>query len=119
MAKEKVTEIMESENKEEKEQTQTVDRIIKFNKPFKFEGKEYTEVDLTKIDDLCAEDIKYIDRQFQRQGLSSVFKEMSIPYAMIVATKASSRPIEFFNKLPVCEAMKIKNLVAEVFFQGE
>lgn len=119
MAKEKVIEIMESENKEEKEQTQTVDRIIKFNKPFKFEGKEYTEVDLTKIDDLCAEDIKYIDRQFQRTGLVSSLKELTVTYAVIVATKASNMPIEFFNKLPLCEAMKIKNLVADVFFQEE
>ena len=57
-----ITPKTEAEDDEEEESL-----VIKLKKPYKFEGKEYTEIDLSGLEDLSAADMisvnKYLDRQ--------------------------------------------------------
>ena len=40
--------------------------LVKFSKAYRFEGKDYTEVDLSGMDDLSAEDMIAVDRYLTR-----------------------------------------------------
>lgn len=40
--------------------------LVKFSKAYRFEGKDYTEVDLSGMDDLSAEDMIAADRYLTR-----------------------------------------------------
>ena len=85
--------------------------VITFNKPYKFEGTEYNEIDLSKIEDLTAADLEAVDKIFITSGSVDALKEMSISYACILASKVASKPLEFFRNLPAKEGMKLKTLV--------
>lgn len=90
--------------------------IIKFNKPYKFEGTEYTEVDLSGLEDLTVKDLAAADKQFYAQGNVAASTETSIAYACIVAAKAAGKPVEFFENLPVNEGIKVKMEVVGFLF---
>ena len=92
--------------------------VIKFKKPYVFEGKEYTEIDLTALEDITAADMiatnKYMDRT--SAGTISIMPEISLEYACVLAAKAVKQPIEFFTNLPPKEALKVKNRVMGFLF---
>jgi len=92
--------------------------ILKFSKPYHFEDKTYTELDLSGLDSLTAEDMIAADKYLSRNGNFSVMPEMSLEYACFVASKATDLPIEFFRRLPPKDAIKVKNRVTN-FFYGE
>ena len=48
--------------------------LVKFSKAYRFEGKDYTEVDLSGMDDLSAEDMIAADRYLTRSGSFSVMR---------------------------------------------
>ena len=95
------------------QETEEESLVLKFRKPYKFEGQEYTEVDLT-AGDLCAV-AKLANREL---GVTPI-PEMTLPYAMYMAARASHRPVEFFKGLPPVEAMKLKNLVTGFLYGGD
>lgn len=85
--------------------------VVKFKAPYTFEGKEYTEVDLSGLEKLSAADLIEADKQFNSSGQIAMMNEVSLGYCLIVASKASGKPIEFFQKLPAPDAIKVKNTV--------
>jgi hypothetical protein len=92
------------------------DLILKFDKPYKFEGKEYKEVDLNGFEDVTADLLCGLERNFSKKGISSVQPEVSISYAVMLAAEVCELPIEFFNGLPGKEAIKLKNMVVNFFY---
>jgi hypothetical protein len=124
MAKEIMEAVIQEEEKTAGEST-TVEssdddnnRIVKFKKPYKFEGKEYTEIDLSGMEDLRASDMIAVDNYMRRTaGTTSVnmMPEVSMEYACVFASKATQLPIEFFTSLPSREALKVKNRVVGFF----
>ncbi|MEH7122113.1 hypothetical protein V7127_02590 [Bacillus sp. JJ1773] len=84
---------------------------IIFKKPYKFENTDYKEVDLSGLDDMKTSDLIDADVQFSTSGQFSVMNELSLGYAIIVASKASGKPVEFFEGLPATEGLKVKNVV--------
>lgn len=95
--------------------------IIRFKKPYTFEHKEYTEVDLSGLDDLTAADMIAVNKIMHRTsgGGIDVMPEVSLEYACMLASKATRMPIEFFTNLPPREAMKVKNRVMGFLFGTE
>ena len=95
--------------------------VVKFAKPYKFEGKEYTEVDLSGLEDISARDLikvsKYLDRS--SGGSTSVMPEITIEHALNVAALATQLPIEFFMGLPGKYSIRIKTRVVGFFFGAE
>ncbi|MCM3567849.1 phage tail assembly protein [Neobacillus mesonae] len=87
------------------------ENVVVFNKPVQFEGKEYKEVDLSGLDSLTAADLIEADKVFGTSGQFAVVNEMTLGYTLIVASRASNLPIEFFNQLPAREGLKVKNKV--------
>lgn len=95
--------------------------IIRFKKPYIFEHVEYTEIDLSGLDDLTAADMIAINKFMHRTsgGGIDVMPEVSMEYACMLASKATKKPVEFFTSLPPREAMKVKNRVMGFLFGSE
>lgn len=99
------------ETKIENVVNETEKRIVKFSKPYTFEGSEYTEVDLTEIDNLTGEDLINADKIFSSTGQMAMVNEVNLGYLLIVASTATKKPISFFEKLPARDTIKVKNTV--------
>ena len=92
-------------------------KIIEFDKAVEFEGETYNKIDLSKLDDLLAEDLLKIDKMYAKEGnIILTTSEMTLQYAVITASYITKLPIEFFNKLPAREAKKIKQVITNFFF---
>ena len=82
---------------------------VKLKKPYLFEGKEYTEIDL-ELDSLTGEDVESIFAQIEtvaKQNPSAPIVSTSWKY---YAARASKLPVEFFNKLPALDYLKLSGL---------
>ena len=91
---------------------------VTFNKPYRFEGDTYQSVDLSGIENIRAEDMSAADKYLTRSGNFSVMPEMTLEYALFIASRATGKPVEFFRGLPPKDALKVKNRVTS-FFYGE
>ncbi|KZL88715.1 phage tail assembly protein [Clostridium magnum] len=94
----------------------TNDLLIKFNKPYVFEGQSYTEIDLSSIENISTKDLVAVDKLFYQTGNIAPSSEMSLAYACIVASKAAGKPLEFFNQLPAKEGIKVKTAVVSFLY---
>ena len=113
--KENTTPITETAEDEEEESL-----LIKFHKPYKFEGNEYTEIDLSGLDDLSAQDMIAVNKHMKRTNPGiDVMPEVSLEYALNLAAKACKQPVEFFLNLPPKEAMRVKSCVTGFLFGSE
>jgi hypothetical protein len=95
--------------------------VIKLKKPYKFEGKEYTEIDLSGLEDISARDMIAVNKYMDRNGGTglSVMPEVSLEYACNLAARAAQLPVEFFLGLPGYVSMKVKNRVMGFLFGAE
>lgn len=92
--------------------------LIKLSKPYSYEGKTYTELDLTKIDELTASDLFTASKVFATEGYISSKPETDPKFCCMVAALAAGLPKEFFNKLPIKDGNHVKEVVFD-FFQDE
>ena len=89
--------------------------LVKFSKPYEFEGKTYTEIDLNPCADLTGNDAAKAEKILAARGENSMFPEASSAYAFVLASLGTKKPVEFFNGLPLKEASKVKNRVRTFF----
>lgn len=79
--------------------------ILKFRKPYMFEGKEYTEVDLSAMEDMTAEDLCAMGKIMTKLGIVNPVAEMTVDYAIYMAARASGKPVEFSRACPPRRAL--------------
>lgn len=94
------------------------DLVLRFKKPYSFEGETFTEVDLSGLEDLSAADLCKVGKMVKKTDGLDPIAEMSLPYAIYMAARVTGKPLEFFQQLPAREAVKLKNLVVG-FLYGE
>lgn len=92
--------------------------LVKFSKPYKFEGVEYKEIDLSGLEDITGGDVIAVEKQMQKQGVVAAVMEMNAVYTLTMAARVSGLPLEFFNGLPAKEFGKVKRAV-QTFLIGE
>ena len=92
--------------------------VLRFQKPYSFEGETFTEVDLSGLEDLSAADLCKVGKMVKKIDGVDPIAEMSLPYAIFMAARVTGKPLEFFQQLPAREAVKLKNLVVG-FLYGE
>ena len=95
------------------------DLVLRFKKPYSFEGETYTEVDLSGLEDLSAADLCKVGKMVKKIDGVDPIAEMSLPYAIFMAARVTGKPLEFFQQLPAREAIKLKTLVAGFLFGGD
>lgn len=73
--------------------------VVKFKRPYLFERKEYSEVDLSGLDGLTVKDAIEVQRQLfnQQEVAASLLTETTTAFAQALAVKASGKPVEFFK----------------------
>ena len=92
--------------------------LVIFSKPYTFEGKTYTEVDLSAVGDMTAQDMVDAEKFLTRSGIISPLPEMTVEYICFIANRATGLPVEFFKCLHPKDAVKVKNKITS-FFYGE
>lgn len=92
--------------------------LVKFSKPYSFEGKTYTEIDLSGMENLSAEDMVAAEKFLFKSGIISPMPDMTVEYVCFIANKASDLPVEFFKGLHPKDMNRVKNKVTS-FFYGE
>lgn len=89
--------------------------LFKLSKPYRFEGKDYTEVDLSGMERLTIQDMSRIEK---RRGLANGYQsfsmtpEHSVDYACYFAAEASGLPVEFFFGLPASDGIELRKKVS-------
>lgn len=102
------------------EDNDELNMVIKLRKPYKFDGVEYTEIDLSGMEDLSGSDMIAINRIMNRTSPGiDVMPEVSMEYACHFAAKAAKQPVEFFTGLPAKELTRIKNRVMGFLFGSD
>lgn len=95
------------------------DYIVKFSKTYEFEGARISEVDLSGLENLTAEDMFKAQQSLMMQNYVSVQLESDPKYCILIAAYATQLPSEFFNKLSIKDAAKVKNKVSAYFFASD
>ena len=93
--------------------------ILKFRKPYMFDGREYTEVDLHGLEDATGADINAVNKILTKMGVVSPTPEMTSDFAQLMAARVAHLPVEFFRGLPAREVMKLKNIVTGFLYGGD
>ena len=90
--------------------------VMKFDAPYIFEGKEYESVDLSGLEDLTCMDLTEAENQISRAGHLLVETGYNYLCCCVLAGKAAKKPTEFFTGLPLCESVKLRNVVNNAGF---
>lgn len=89
---------------------------MKLATPYKFDGKEISELDLGGIMDLTARDLVELDTEMQRRGFYGSRTEMSRQYAMLVAAKVMDKPYNFCDGMSARDSIRLKETITTFFF---
>lgn len=90
--------------------------LVVFDKPYRFEGTEYTELDMSGLENIRAIDMIDANRALCGTGDYFAVPEMQMGYALVIAARATGMPIEFFYNMPPKAAMKVKGKVVSFFY---
>ena len=97
---------------------QNNDKILKLSKTYNFEGGTISELDLSSLEDMTAEDMIAAQKILTANGSISVMPENSLEFALIIASRDTGHPVEFFRTLTMRDSMKLKNRVSGFIFGG-
>lgn len=103
------------------EDTEPEDLVLRFGKPYKFGGQEYTEVDLSGLEDVMAGVLENVGKIAAKKnpGMNPALQEMSLTFCTYLAQRVAKLPLEFFTGLPAKEAIKLKTLVTNFLYGGD
>lgn len=89
--------------------------VIEMNKPYLFEGEEYTRIDLTDLHRMTVQDAIDAQRQVfgEREMAAAMLSETTTAFARVIAAKAAQKPVEFFKLLPRGTSRKVCAAVRE------
>ena len=76
--------------------------VITLKTPYQFEGREYSEIDLSGLEQLTVKDAVDAQRRLINAGeaAASLVCETTTAFSREIAAKASGLPIEFFKLMP-------------------
>ena len=103
------------------EDTEPEDLVLRFSKPYKFGGQEYTEVDLSVLEDTTAGDLARCAKITTRKhkGLNTATLEMTTEYSITMAHIVTKLPLEFFERMPSKSAIELKGIVVGFLFGAD
>lgn len=93
-----------------KEEATEKERVMKLKAAVNFEGKLYEEIDLSGLDKLNGKDVRELDRLFKAKGgrIGNNVKEFDSMYLQLVAARATSLPLEFFDLISIKDATRLE-----------
>ena len=103
------------------EDTEPEDPVLRFAKPYKFGGMEYTEEDLSGLEDVTAGTLENVGKIVAKKnpGMNPALQEMSLTFCIYLAQRVAKLPLEFFTGLPSKEGIKLKALITNFLYAGD
>lgn len=96
----------------------TENHVMRFEKPYSYQGETYTEIDLNAVADLNSMNESAAENKVARMGFPITETSLNYYYSCVLASMATGKPEEFFTGLPLCEVLKLKHAVnADDFFE--
>lgn len=77
-----------------------MENIVKFDKPYKFEGKEYDSLDLSSMAKMTVQDLVDVQKKLSGELAALAAMEATTSFAQEMAVKATGKPVEFFKLMP-------------------
>lgn len=91
---------------------------VEFKKKYRFDGKEYDRLDLTRLRELTTLDAEYIDEVMEDMKHHPTHKYEDTAYCKHVAMLVTGLPVEFFNMLSWRDMNEIKGRIYIYFLFG-
>lgn len=113
MVKNKIEEIENNDNTElnlTDVDEEIDDYIVKFSEPYNFNGKDYSEIDLSNIKELTAKSM--IKAQQISKANFTTLPEANLKYIFALAHFATKLPLEFFENLNLKDATRVRMKVS-------
>ena len=87
--------------------------VVKLKAPYRFEGKDYDEIDLNGLEKLTIQTAVDIQLELMsgQEVAAMLVTEATTAFALALAAKATEKPIEFFKCMPLGGAKKVVNAV--------
>ena len=80
-----------------------MDNIVKFDKPYKFEGKEYDSLDLSGMEKMTVQDLIDIQKNIGNELAAMSVMEMTTSFAQEMAVR---QPASLWSSLSSCLAAR-------------
>ena len=90
--------------------------VIELKKPYLFEGEEYANIDLSGVEELTSKDVSAAENEVLKTGIYSANMKNFFAYSCALASRATGNPIEFFTKMPLVDAVKVRGTVNSASF---
>ena len=90
--------------------------VMVFDRPYVFQEKEYTQIDLSGVAGLNAMHMTEAENRMSQAGFFIMENSFNYLYACIIAGMAVKLPEKFFLGLPVRELLKLKAAVNDEDF---
>lgn len=92
--------------------------LVKLSRAYKFEDEgEIDSIDLSCLEDATAETLMKASRVMVSTGDVMAVPENDIRYALFVAAECTGIPYDFYKKLNLADAIRVKREVM-IFFNG-
>ena len=107
------TKVVNIEEKKVEAPQEEKEGVITLSRPYRFEGKDYTEIDLSGIEKLKVQDAIDAQKQLfnEREIAATIMSETTTAFARIIAAKATGKPIEFFKFAPHRVSKRVNQMV--------
>jgi len=92
---------------------------VKFKTPYEFEGQEYEGVGLSGLDSLTVKDLADAQAKLNGDAAAANGPEAAMAFACALATKASGKPIEFFDAMPYGKIARVQAEVLAAIAPGK
>lgn len=96
-----------------------MENIVKFDKPYKFEGKEYDSLDLSGMEKMTVRDLIDVQKSIGNEMVAMSVMEMSTAFAQEMAVKATGKPVEFFKLMPRGKIKKVQAAIIKSMDNSE
>lgn len=92
--------------------------IFKLKKSVVFESNEYTQFDLSGLEELSGEEYGSLCKQAENLDGMDMIPEKSLTFAYLAAAKVTGLPYDLFKKLSAKDTCRLRYAVSG-FFLGE
>lgn len=93
--------------------------IFKLKKSVVFEGNEYTQIDLSGLEELSGEEYGSLLKQTENLDGADMVPEKSLTFAYLAAAKVTGLPYDFFKKLSAKDTARLRYSIGSFFFSED
>ena len=107
---------MAEKTKKEQDNTQENDFIVTLSKPYIFEEKEITKINLAAMEEFGGQDLAELRKVHRSRDMEEanmpILNNLSTGFAVCIAQRASGLPFEFFDMLTMKDLIQIEMMTS-------